>query len=101
MSHSAGMARAGVEASPLEFVLRAIGFGLLVLVAAAAVVTAGTWWAAAIALFGKAAAVAGIVVSVLPLLSDDQARSWRASRTAAGVLAATSIVSIVLAAMLA
>jgi hypothetical protein len=97
MSYPAGTARSTADVSPLEFVLRAIVFGLLVLGAVAAVVTAGTWWAAGIAVVGKLAAIAGLVVSVLALLREDQARSWRASRIVAAGLAATSIVAIVLA----
>jgi hypothetical protein len=94
MSEIAGTPRHAVQASPGDFLIRAIVFGLLAVGAVAAVVTAGSWWAAGIALLGKLAAGAGIVVSVLALLREDQARSWRASQTVALVLAGISAAAI-------
>jgi hypothetical protein len=96
MSHSARAARPAVDVSPTEFVLRAVFFGLLALAAVWAALESGTWWGAAIALLGKAFAVAGIVVSVLALLNDEQAESWRSSRSLAAVLGAAAIAAIVL-----
>jgi hypothetical protein len=89
-----------VSASPAEFVARAIAFGLLVIAGIAAIVIAGAWWAACIAAVGLLAAVAGVVVTVLALVSDEHAASWRASRRAALVLGALSVAAI-LAALLA
>lgn len=57
--------------SPAEFVARAVAFGLLV--------------------------VAGLVASIMALLSEEQAASWRASRPVALTLAALSVAAIVAA----
>jgi hypothetical protein len=97
MTDLTGAARPAAYASPLELVLRAIGFGLLVLAAVAAVITAGEWWTAGLALAGKAAAAAGLVVSVLALLDDGHARSWRSDRAVAAGLAILAVALIGLA----
>jgi hypothetical protein len=83
--------------SPTEFVARAIAFGLLVVAGIAAIVIAGAWWAACIAAAGLLCAVAGLVVTVLALLSDAQAASWRVSRRVALALGALSVLAIVVA----
>jgi hypothetical protein len=83
--------------SPGEFVARAIAFGLLVVAGIAAIVVAGAWWAACIAAAGLLFAVDGLVVTVLALLDDDQAASWRTSRRVALALGVLSIVAIVVA----
>jgi hypothetical protein len=82
---------------PSEFVARAITFGLLVVAGIAGIVLAGAWWTACIAAAGLLVAAAGLVISIVALLSDEQARSWQASRLAALVLAALSIAAIVVA----
>jgi hypothetical protein len=83
--------------SPEEFVIRAIAFGLLMVAGIAAIVLAGAWWAACIATAGLLFAVAGLVVSVLVLLSDEQATPRRASRPIALRLGALSLLAIVVA----
>jgi hypothetical protein len=82
---------------PAEFVARAVAFGLLVVAGIAAIVLAGAWWTACIAAAGLLLAVAGLVVSILALLSDEPSASWRASRSAALLLGALAIVAIVVA----
>jgi len=81
--------------SPAEFVARAIVFGALVVAGIAAIVLAGAWWTALIA--ALLAAVAGLVVSVLALLIDEQAVHRRASRPTALGLAALSVTATVAA----
>jgi hypothetical protein len=83
--------------SSTEFVVRVIAFGVLVIAAVAAIVLAGAWWAASIAVAGKLLAAAGLVVSVLALMSDEQAASWRASRRTAVTLGALSAAATVAA----
>jgi hypothetical protein len=83
--------------SAMEFVARAIVFGLLVVAAIAAIVLAGAWWTACIAAAGLLLAIAGFVVSVLGLFGDQRAMTRRASRSTALALAALSIVTIVAA----
>lgn len=83
--------------SPVEFLARAVAFGLLMVAGIAAIVLAGAWWASCIAAAGLLLAVAGIVVSILALLSHEQPMSWRASRATAVTLGALSIVAIVAA----
>jgi hypothetical protein len=83
--------------SPAEFLARAIAFGLLVVAGIAAIVVAGAWWAACIAAAGLLLAAAGLVFSVLALLSDDQTASWRSSRGTAVMLGTLSVVAIVVA----
>jgi hypothetical protein len=86
-----------VSASPAEFVARTIVFGTLVIVGIAAIVVAGSWWAACIAAAGLLFAVAGLVVTVLALLSERQAAAWRASRPVALALGAFSVAAVVAA----
>jgi hypothetical protein len=86
-----------VYPSPAEFVGRAIAFGLLAVAGIAAVVIAGAWWASCIAAVGLLSAMAGLVVSVVALLDEDQAASRRASRPVALGLASLSIAAIVVA----
>lgn len=83
--------------SPVEFVARAIAFGLLVIASIAAIVLSGAWWAACVAAAGLLLAIAGLVVSILALLSDEQALSWRASRSTELALGVLSIVAIMAA----
>jgi hypothetical protein len=97
MSHSPGAARPAPEAPPLELAARATIFGLLATGAVAAAIISGAWWGTLIALGGLAAAVAGIVVSVLALLDDGDAQSWRSSRSLALLLGAISIAAILAA----
>ena len=97
MSRSTGAARPAPYAPPLEFAARATAFGLLAIAAVAAAIVSGAWWATLIAICGLACAVAGIVVSVLALLDDRGARSWRSSRAVAGLLGALAIAAILAA----
>jgi hypothetical protein len=82
---------------PAEFVARAVAFGMLVVAGIAAIVVAGAWWAACIAAAGLLLAIGGLVISVLALLSDEQAASWRASRRVALMHGALAIAAIVIA----
>lgn len=77
-----------------EFVLRAVTFGVLVVASIASIVLAGSWWAACIAAGGLMLAVVGLLVSLLALLSDEQAASWRASRPTALVLSLLSLAMV-------
>ncbi|MCW3014852.1 MAG: hypothetical protein JWO02_1944 [Solirubrobacterales bacterium] len=86
-----------VYPSPAEFVGRASAFGLLAVAGIAAIVIAGAWWASCIAAVGLLCAMAGLLVSVLALLDEDQAASWRASRPVALDLATLSVAAIVVA----
>jgi hypothetical protein len=86
-----------VYPSPAEFVGRAITFGLLAVAGIAAIVIAGAWWASCIGAVGLLCAMAGLVVSVLALLDEDQPASWRASRPVALGLATLSVAAIVVA----
>jgi hypothetical protein len=86
-----------VSPSPAEFAGRAIVFGLLAVAGIAAIVIAGAWWASCIGAVGLLGAMAGLVVSVLALLDEDQAASWRASRRVALGLATVSVAAIVVA----
>ena len=83
--------------SPAELVGRAIAFGLLAVAGIAAIVIAGAWWASCIGAVGLLCAMAGLVVSVLTLLDEDQPASWRASRPVALGLATLSVAAIVVA----
>ncbi len=86
-----------VYPSPAELVGRGIAFGLLAVAAIAAIVIAGAWWASLIGAVGLLCAMAGLVVSVLALLDEDQVASWRASRPVALGLATLSVAAIVVA----
>jgi hypothetical protein len=83
--------------SPAEFVARAVAFGLLVIAGIAAIVIAGAWWASCIAAVGLLFAVAGLVVTILALLSDEQPATRRAGRPVALALGALSVAAIVAA----
>jgi hypothetical protein len=80
-----------VSASPGEFVARTIVFGTLVIAGIAAIVVAGSGWAACIAAAGLLFAVAGLVVAVLALLSEEQAAAWRASGPVAAIVTALAV----------
>jgi hypothetical protein len=86
-----------VSISPAEFAARAIVFGALVIVGIAAIVVAGAWWAACIAAVGLLSAVAGLVATVLALVSNEHAAAWRASRPVALALGAFSLAAAVAA----
>ena len=86
-----------VSTSPGEFVARAIVVWTLVIAGIAAIVVAGSWWAACIAAAGLLFAVAGLVVTVLALVSDEHAAAWRASRPVALALGAFSVAAVVAA----
>jgi uncharacterized membrane protein len=83
--------------SPVEFLARAIAFGLLVVAGIAAIVLAGAWWAACIAAVGLLLAVAGLVVSVVALLGEERSSLRSASRPAAIALGAAAAIAIVAA----
>jgi hypothetical protein len=83
--------------SPIEFLARAVGFGLLVIGGIASIVLAGSWWAACIAAAGMLVAVAGLVVSALELVGDEEATRRRSSRATALALAALAVGLLVVA----
>lgn len=83
--------------SPVEFLARAIAFGMLVVAGIAAIVVAGAWWASCIAAAGLLLAVAGLVVSIVALLAGEHPSSWRASRSTALTLGVLSVAAIVAA----
>jgi hypothetical protein len=86
-----------VSFSPAELLGRATAFGLLAVAGIAAIVIAGAWWASCIAALGLLCAMAGLVVSVLALLDENQPASWRDSRPVALGLATLSVAAIVVA----
>jgi hypothetical protein len=85
------------DPSPAEFLARTVAFGLLVVAGIAAIVVAGAWWAACIGAVGLLLAVAGLVISVLALLSAAEPAPRRAGRPVAAALAALSLAAILAA----
>jgi hypothetical protein len=91
------VARSLAVPAPGEFLVRALLFGLLAVACLGGVIIAGAWWASLIALVGLGVAIAGVVISVMAMLSEDRARAWRSSRGVALALGALSAALLVVA----